>query len=362
MRVFVTGGTGFIGWHLVQKLLRKGHSVWALARSEAGASRLQQLGATVVWGDILDPESMRDVIRDSDLVFHLAAWYKIGSLEWETAERVNVSGTRNVLELAYELGVPKIIYTSTVNVFGDTRGKVVDENYRMPVEDRQLFLSEYDRTKWKAHYEVALPLIEKGAPIIIVMPAAVYGPGDPSLVGDLMRAYYKGFLPLFPGPETKIAPVHVEDVAEGHLLAAEKGRIGESYLLTGPELSFREMANLWAKESGKPAPLAFVPAGFLRPVAPLVGKIQKILPLPPMLSQDGASIMGATYLGSSEKARRELGWQARPLESGFSETFESFKHSPERRFSLSPRQRMAIGLSAAAIGGLLAWRMKRKGK
>ena len=360
MRVFVTGGTGFIGWRLVQKLLRKGHSVWALARSEAGADRLQQVGATVVWGDILDPESIRDVIRDSDLVFHLAAWYKLGSLDWETAEQVNVTGTHNVLSLAYELGVPKIIYTSTINVLGNTRGRIVDESYHMPVEGRRSFLSEYDRTKWKAHYEVAQPLIEKGAPIIIVMPAAVYGPGDPSLVGDLMRAYYKGLFPLFPGPETKLAPVHVDDVAEGHLLAAEKGRIGESYLLAGPELSFREMAKLWSQVSGKPAPLAFIPASYLQRIAPLVGEIQKILPLPPMLSQDGTRIMGVTYLGSSEKAQRELGWQARPFEEGFRETFESLAEKETSSISIKPRQRVAAGLVIAALAGILIWRRIRK--
>jgi dihydroflavonol-4-reductase len=360
MRVFVTGGTGFIGWHLVNKLLRKGHSVWALARSETGAARLQQIGATVVWGNILDPESIRDVIRDSDLVFHLAAWYKLGSRDWKRAEQVNVTGTRNVLELAYELGVPKIIYTSTVNVLGDTHGQIVDESYQIPTEGGQPFQIEYERTKWKAHYEVALPLIEKGAPIIIVMPAAVYGPGDTSLVGDLMNAYYLGLLPLFPGPETKLAPAHVEDIAEGHLLAAEKGRIGESYLLAGSKLSFREMAYLWAQTSGKSAPVAFIPARFLRPMAPFLGKIQKILPLPPLLSQDGANIMGVTYLASSEKAKRELGWQPRPHEQGFRETFEMMAIAPKPAFPLAPRQRKVVGLAAAAIAGLLFWYRKRK--
>jgi dihydroflavonol-4-reductase len=362
MRVFVTGGTGFIGWRLVHKLLRRGHSVWALARSEAGADRLQQAGATVVWGDILDPESMRDVIRDSDIVFHVAAWYKLGSLDWEMAERVNVTGTRNVLELAYELGVPKIIYTSTINVLGDTHGQVVDESYRMPVENGLAFQSEYERTKWIAHYQVALPLIEKGAPIIIVMPGAVYGPGDPSLLGDFMRGYYRGLFPLFPGPETKLAPSHVDDIAEGHLLAAEKGRIGESYLLVGPPTSLREMAELWAQISGRPAPLAYIPAGFLRSLAPLVGEIQKVLALPQLLSQDGAMIMGVTYIGSSEKARRQLGWQPRPLEQGFRETFDHIAQSQKPVLSLTPRQRTIAGLAAAALAGLLIYRRRRKAR
>jgi dihydroflavonol-4-reductase len=360
MRAFVTGGTGFIGWQVVLKLLRKGHAVWALARSEAGAARLQAAGATVVWGDILDPESMRDVIRDSDVVYHLAAWYKLGSLDGQTAEKVNVKGTRNVLELAYELGVPKIIYTSTINVLGDTRGEVVDEDYRMQVSEGHTFPSEYERTKWKAHYEVALPLIEKGAPIIIVMPGAVYGPGDPSLVGDLMRAYTKGLLPIFPGPETQITLAHVEDVAEGHLLAAEKGRIGETYLLTGPGLNFREMAEMWAKISGRSAPLAYVPTAYIRPLASLVRDAQKVLPLPPMLSQDGVNFMGVTLLGSSEKARRDLGWGLRPLEVGLRETFEHLAGTQKTPLPISYRQKQALGMAAAAAALLLFWRWKRR--
>jgi len=361
MRAFVSGGTGFIGWQVVQKLLRRGHAVWALARSESGATRLQQAGATVVWGDILDPESMRDAMRDSDIVFHLAAWYKLGSRDIQAAEPVNVMGARNVLELAYELGVPKIIYTSTINVLGDTAGEVVDEDYRMPIEEVS-FNNEYDRTKWMAHYQVALPLIERGAPIIIVMPGAVYGPGDPSLVGDLMRAYCMGLLPLFPGPETRITLAHVEDIAEGHLLAAEKGRIGESYLLTGPPLSFREMASLWAQASGKPAPVAYIPAASLRPLAPLAGKAQKLLPLPPMLSQDGANIMGTTHLASSAKAQQELGWQTRPLEDGFRETFAHIAASRQPILAATPQQKKAAALITGAALGLLLWQRRNRSR
>jgi len=120
------------------------------------------------------------------------------------------------------------------------------------------------------------------------------------------------------------------------------------------------MAKLWAHASGKPAPLAFVPARYLREIAPLVGEIQKVLPLPQMLSQDGANIMGATYLGSSEKARRELGWEARSPEQGFRETFETLAQNQTPAYSLTLRQRKAVGLAAAALAVLLIWRKKRK--
>jgi hypothetical protein len=153
------------------------------------------------------------------------------------------------------------------------------------------------------------PLIEKGAPIIIVMPGAVYGPGDPSLVGDLMRAYTNGLLPIFPGPETQITLAHVEDVAEGHLLAAEKGRIGESYLLTGPGLNFKEMAEMWAKTSGRSAPLAYVPAAYIRPLASLVGKPKKSSPYL-RCSARTASISWESLYWAAQKKRAGI-WAGR---------------------------------------------------
>ena len=159
MKAFVTGSTGFIGARLVQKLLSSGWQVNALVRTQQGANMLLAIGAQPVWGDITARELMRDGMRHCDVVFHLAGWYKIGGRDWEKAEAINVQGTRNVLELAFELGIPKIVYTSTVAVFGDTRGVLANEEFERL---DQSFLTEYDRTKWAAHFQVALPLIEQG--------------------------------------------------------------------------------------------------------------------------------------------------------------------------------------------------------
>jgi len=229
MKAFVTGGTGFIGQHLVRQLVERDYEVVALARSESGVEQLRTLGARPALGDITDMDSMREPMAGCDLVFHVAGWYKIGGDDWMQAEIINVGGTRKVLRLAYELGIPKIIYTSTVAVFGDTHGNIVDETYHTDGP----FVTEYDRTKWLAHYKVAVPLIEKGAPIIIVIPGVAYGPGDHSWIGDLMRTFYIG-VPVLAGPDTAFTYAHVDDIAEGHILAAEKGRIGESYVLAGP--------------------------------------------------------------------------------------------------------------------------------
>jgi dihydroflavonol-4-reductase len=353
MKAFVTGGSGFIGQHVVRKLRQRGYEVSALARSERSAAVLAQLGATVVPGNITDTASMRQGMQGSDIVFHLAGWYKLGSPDWMQAEATNVRGSRKVLRLAHELGVPKIVYTSTVNVFGDTRGQLVDETFYQEGP----FVSEYDRTKWLAHYKVVLPLIEKGAPIIIVMPGPTYGPGDKSFVADMMRRFYRG-IPAVPGPHTTVTYTHVEDVAEGHLLAAEKGRIGESYILVGPAIPLGDMVDFWARLTGRPAPSIHLPAQLVRPFAPLMGALNTFLPLPSIFSQEGIASLGVTYMARSDKARAELGWRTRPLQTGMLETFTWIAETEAQRQPAVPRTReqQLAGLAlGTAIFLFLTW-------
>jgi nucleoside-diphosphate-sugar epimerase len=359
MKAFVTGGTGFIGSRLIRRLVERGYEVAALARSEKGAVAVEALGARSVRGDLDDIESMRIGMQGSDVVFHVAGWYKLGSQDLEMCEKVNVDGTRNVLSLAHELGIPKIVYTSTVAVFGDTHGALVDETYHMPAG--QEFLTEYDRTKWKAHYEVAIPLIEKGAPIIIVQPGGVYGPDDHSLLGELMRWYHQGLFPIFPAPELALTYAHVEDIAEGHILAAEKGEPGESYILAGPALSVIEAARLWSRVSGRPEPFFSIPARFLKPFAPLMGVIGRFVPLPELFSQDSLSILSATYTARADKARSELGWQPRPLEEGMRETFEWIRQAEAQPAQvLASTKRIGILAASAGFGLFFLWLLSRK--
>lgn len=317
MKAFVTGGSGFIGQHVIQKLLARGDEVQALARSENSAANLRQLGATVFMGDITDSASLRPAMEGCDVVFHIAAWYKLGAPDWMNAEAINVGGTRRVLRLAHELGIPKIVYTSTVAVFGDTQGQLVDESYYKEGP----FLTEYDRTKWLAHYKVALPLIEKGAPIVIVLPGAVYGPGDTSFIAQTMRLFYRG-MPALPGADLTVTYAHVEDIAEGHLLAADKGKVGESYILTGPAIPLNEMVDFWAHLIGRKSPSLRIPGRPLRNFAPLLGKVGSVLPLPSLFSEEAVASLGASYMARSDKARLELGWTTRPLQTGMLETFD----------------------------------------
>lgn len=355
MKAFVTGGTGFIGRRVVRQLLQRGYDVVALARSEQSADDLRAMGAGVARGDILDADSMREPMRGADVVFHLAGWYKVGADDWLQAEAINVGGTRTVLRLAQELEIPRIVYASTVAVFGDTGGRLVDEDFRSDGP----FLSEYDRTKWLAHYKVAEPLIEQGAPIIIVMPGGVYGPGDHSLVGTMMELFYQG-LPALPGPETTLTFAHVEDIAEGIILAAEKGEVGESYVLAGPAVPLGEMFDFWSYLTGKPTPPIRIPARYLKPMAPIVGALESVLPLPDWMSREAVEILGATYTARADRARTKLGWQPRPLQAGMLETFE---HIAESKAAGAPadRERKVAGLALLAAAVLfLLWLMSRR--
>lgn len=318
---FVTGGTGFIGSRLIALLVGRGVRVRALARLQAGLEKVKALGAEPVQGDVIDPEPLKEAMRGCDVVFHVASMYEVGLRYKAQMEKVNVDGVRNVIEAAWKAGVPKIVFTSTIGVFGDTRGKLVDETY----EYKGTFSTVYERTKWTAHYQVVLPLIKQGAPVVIVMPSAVFGPGDHSTVNDLMKLHMHGRLPILPGKETTFSHVYVDDVAEGHILAAEKGRIGESYLLTGTVLSFSEFVKLWVKVSGRPAPVLEVPSALLRIWWPLFALLERIFPMPALLSGEAVRVLGATWIASSDKALRELGYCPRPVEEGLKLTFDWLK-------------------------------------
>jgi len=355
MKAFVTGGTGFIGRSLIRQLIDRGYRVHALARSESSAAAVRALGATSVPGDITDRESMRAAMRGSDVVFHLAAVYDYAPEAKALCEPINVEGTRVVLGLAHELGVPRIVHTSSLAVFGDTHGELPDETYRADGP----FLTEYDRTKWQAHYEVALPLIEQGAPIVIVLPGAVYGPGDTSWLAEAMRLFHRGLMPLVPGPESVVTYAYVDDVAEGHILAAEKGRIGESYILAGPAVPLGEMVDFWAQLTGKRPPAARLPSRLVSPLAPAAARFQPALNLPQLFGEDMVRMMGVTYAGRADKARAELGWRPRPLQTGMLDTFEWIAATEPA--DAGQREKHAAGLILlAALALLILWLRGRR--
>src|SRR3954451_10064168 len=213
MKVFLTGGTGFIGGEAVRQLRERGDEVVCLVRNPAKAAKLIELGCELASGDLGDEAAIRQGMEGCDAVVHAAAIYEVGipASQREAMKEANVGGTERVLGAALEAKVPKVVHVSTVGVFGNTGGRIVDESYEHPAVD---FTSCYEQTKWEAH-QVAKRLIGEGLPCVIVQPGGVYGPGDTSSIGELLNQFLGGRMPLLPFPELGLCLAHVEDVATG---------------------------------------------------------------------------------------------------------------------------------------------------
>ncbi|HVG36240.1 MAG TPA: NAD-dependent epimerase/dehydratase family protein [Thermoplasmata archaeon] len=302
-KYFVTGATGFIGGRVTRQLVDGGHEVVAIARNPERAKDLVSLGVDIRPGDITDPDSLRGPMAGVDGVFHIAGWYKIGSKDRAAGERINIVGTRSVLTAMRELGIPKGVYTSTLAVFSDTHGQLVDETYRSAGP----WLTEYDRTKWAAHYEVAEPMIRAGLPLVIVQPGVNYGPGDTSEIRPLIVRYLQRKLRALP-KRTAYCWAHVDDTARGHLLAMEKGAVGQAYIIAGWPHTLIDAFDLAERITGIPAPRFHASPGLIRALA-AISRSERL-----------RVAAGVTYLGSNAKARRELGFAPRPLEEGLRET------------------------------------------
>ena len=315
MHYFVTGASGFIGRYLTSLLLAEGHAITALVTSREQARALSDYGIRPHLGDVRDKESMRRGMRGAEGVFHTAAWTRIGSRDRKTAEAVNIGGTRNVLELIGEMHVPRCVYTSSVSVFSDTRGTRPDEQFRY--QGKHLSLAA--RTRWQAHYEVALPMMASGAPVVIVQPGIAYGPGDDSEAARLMRRYVLGRVPMIP-TRTAASWVHVEDVAAGHLLAMEQGAIGRSYLLGGEDETLLNLMRSAGRLVGKRrGPLPF-PGAALRPVAAVLKALGVVVPPLASRAERLRRWAGVTFLADDGRARRELGYAPRSLSEGMPDT------------------------------------------
>jgi nucleoside-diphosphate-sugar epimerase len=318
MKYFVTGATGFVGGRVARRLVDGGHEVVAVVRSPDKAQNLAALGVTLAQGDVTNKESMRAPMTGVDGVFHIAGWYKIGVKDKRDGERINVQGTRNVLELMRELGVPKGVYTSTLAVFSDTHGRLIDEAYRY----NGPHLSEYDRTKWVAHYEVADPMIAAGLPLVIVQPGLIYGPGDTSTVRTTLIQYLQRKLPVIPA-RTAFCWAHVDDIARGHIIAMERGRVGESYIIAGSTHTLVDALKVAQGITGVPGPRIQIPPAGMKVMAGLMSIIERVVPVPDNYSAEYLRVnAGTTYIGDNAKARRELGYDPRPLNDGLAETLQ----------------------------------------
>jgi dihydroflavonol-4-reductase len=321
MKVFVTGGTGFIGGEVVRQLRERGDEVVCLVRNPAKGKAVAALGCEIVPGDLGDAAAIRAGMEGCDAVIHAAAVYEVGipASQRQAMHDANVGGTERVLGAALEAKVPKVVYVSTVGIFGNTEGKIVDESYQHPGHS---FTSCYEETKWEAH-QVARRLIGEGLPCVIVQPGGVYGPGDTSSIGQLLDQFLSGKMPLMPFPELGICLSHVEDIAGGILLGLDKGTPGETYVISGPATTVREAIGIVADVSGKKAPKRAIPVPLMKamiPIGPLVGKM---MGQPPNLRELISSADGVTFWAGYDKAARELGYAPRGLEEGLRATLEA---------------------------------------
>jgi nucleoside-diphosphate-sugar epimerase len=319
MKVFVTGGTGFIGGHVVRKLRERGDDVVALVRDPQKGAELASTGCELVSGTLADVDVIRHGMEGCDAVIHGAAVYEVGIpvSEHRAMYEANVVGTENVLGAALDANVPKVVYISTVAVFGNTHGKVVDESYEPPGTD---FTSYYEQTKYEAHQVAKRLIAEDGLPCVIVQPGGVYGPDDHSAVGKQINDFVAGRMPLLAFPDLGFNMVHVEDVADGVLLGLDRGTAGEAYVLGGQITTMRELIEATARVTGRKAPKRSMPTPMLKALTPIGPVVGKIMGQPPNLRELISSADGVTFWAKHDKALSKLDYSPRGLEDGLRDT------------------------------------------
>ena len=307
MRVFLTGATGFVMGAVARRLRERGDEVVALVRTPSRATALTALGCELVAGDVVDPSGAMSELARCDALIHGAGIYEIGvSAERRRAmEETNVTGTRRILGAAQAARTKRVVYVSTIAAFGNTRGAIVSEGHR-PTEAPT---SAYEDTKRRAH-EVTLEAARGGAPIVIVQPGQVYGPGDHSAVGANFRALAEGRLRYRAFEDLGLNLVHVDDLADGIVRALDRGRPGESYVLGGEIATLGDAYGAVALATGRKLPRLVVPAG-----------IARLMRFVPSMREVVSSADGVTFWASDAKARAELGTTPRGLRQGMRDTF-----------------------------------------
>jgi dihydroflavonol-4-reductase len=319
MRVFLTGGTGFIGRHVARKLRQRGDDVRVLVRDLDRGSTLEALGCELVLGDLGDEAAIAAGLEGCDALIHNAAIYEVGipASEHRAMYAANVLGTERVLRAALEAKTPKVVYVSTVGAFGNTHGEVVDETYEHPGKE---FTSYYEQTKYEAHQIAERLIAEHELPCVIVQPGGVYGPEDHSAIGHQINQFLAGRMPMIAFPELGMNMVHVDDVADGILLALDKGVTGEAYVLGGEITTMRELIATVGRVADKKPPSRAIPTPMLKAMTPVGGLVGKIMGQPPNLRELISSADGVTFWAKHDKAIAELGYSPRGLEAGLRDT------------------------------------------
>jgi dihydroflavonol-4-reductase len=315
MKCFVTGASGFVGANLVHELNARGHEVRALLRPGADLRGLEGASYEVATGDVSNLESLKSMMRGCDWCFHVAASYSLWLKDYAPMYAANVEGTRNVIEAAAQAGCSRIVYTSTVGCIGLPRrveGKIVPTDENAPVSEAQMS-NHYKRSKWQAE-QVALSLANNGAPVVIVNPSAPVGPRDvkPTPTGKVIVDFLNRQMPAF--LDTGLNWVHVRDVAVGHILAAEKGRVGQKYILGNSQGNWTMETALRKLEeiSGLPAPKMQVPYWVALTAAHINEWISTVTGHPPKAPLAGVRMARYMMYFNPAKAIHELGLPQTP--------------------------------------------------
>lgn len=325
--VFLTGATGFIGERLARRLAVHGHRLRCLVRPSSSTADLERFGAELVPGDTTDVKALERGLAGVDLAYHLAAIYDVGPVDAVALERTNVGGTCAFLTALERVGTPRAVYVSTTVALGPVAGGVGDESTRHAGGYR----SVYERTKTEAH-RLAVAAQRGGAPLVVVCPAFVYGPGDRGPGGRFIADLLAGRVPGLVARPSSYSYVHVDDVVEGLRLAGEKARTGETYVLSGTVCTVNELAARVAALAGRRAPRLRFPATLARATGTVLDAISRRTRLHFPITRENVDMsVGLRWLHSHAKATRELGWRPRPLDEGLPQTVAWFAAQGAKR-------------------------------
>jgi dihydroflavonol-4-reductase len=313
MRVFLTGATGFIGSHVARALVARGDSLRCLCRPTSQRADLDELPIDWVLGDLTDRSSLRRAMTGAEVVFHCAADYRLYARDPREIYRSNVEGTRNVLELAARLDANRIIYTSSVGTLALSGHTPANENARGQLEH---MIGDYKRSKFLAERLVET-WIERGLPVVVVSPSTPIGERDakPTPTGKIIVDFLNGRLPAY--VDTGLNLVDVRDVALGHLLAAERGRPGESYILGAVNLTLRQVLQLLSRMTGRHAPRLKLPHWIPLAIAHLEEPFARWMGRDPHVPLAGVRMSKSMMFFDASKAVRELGFPQSPIEPAF---------------------------------------------
>ncbi len=317
MKALVTGANGFTGSHLTKLLLSRSDSVVAFVRRPSNLSRLSDCNVDFVYGDITDRAALTEAMTNVDVVFHTAAYVELGIVNESEMHRVNVEGTRAVIEVAQGLSVPRVVYCSTIGIFGDTGGKPITETFQRTQKD---FSSAYDRTKYEAQ-QIVDRAAAQGLSVVSVLPSGIFGADDPHFK-PVLTAFLRGRLKVWAGGARITGIVHVDDLAEAMILAAEKGTSGEHYIISAGDLTTREMFEIFSRETGISAPRE-APEPLVRLVASVLDPIGRLLSWQPPIDNERVHyVYDRCVRVDATKARQELGWNPRSPEATLKELIE----------------------------------------